>query len=851
MIGHRAGRYLCAGILLAALPFACVPFAAGATPSQSDLDGLARDMGFRYASADNQPANCPEAGNCFTLDLVLTTPATLPANAGVEIRYSLVNSVISVDSPVFANRSIGGDLQSLTMKPGAVLSPSNEYRLHLMVKGHAFSRYQSMPNAHISIDGLAPRLIVASRTATDPDSGLETVPFVAPYRNEAKLAAGGANDRTVWLTPERAFARYAARPAGPATDIAIIPLPGSVSRTSGPQASLAGGLNFQLSGIDRADIAAAIAPLSAAYPSRGAALPVAIVIAPGQAPEAYRLTVTAKAIRIDASDASGAAYALRSLMQQAAFENGKMRPLTIEDAPRFPFRGLLIDVARNFHSKAEILKVIEQMARFKLNKIHLHLADDEGWRLAIAALPELTEIGAYRCADASEKTCLLPQLGGDSDRAASTNGFFTRADYMDILRAAKARQIEVIPSFDMPGHSRAAIRSMEVRYARLMAAGRKDDAEKFRLVEPEDTTQYTSIQNYHDNTLNICIDSTYRFLDTVIDALTAMHLDAGTPLKTYHIGADETAGAWRQSPACKAVAKGGDTHDLVPHFIERVAADLAARGIKVAGWSDGMGHVATAAMPKSVQSNIWGLIYTGAISEAHDHANRGWDVVLSIPDVTYFDMPYATDPEEPGYDWASRGLDSFRAFAFMPENLPANASLIPDTLANNPVVVDKIPLAGGRRVTGIQAQLFSETVRSDAKVDYMLFPRLLAMAERAWTKAGWEKPYVAGASFRTGDNKVDLAAINAGWGNFARRVSAQIHAFHDSGIQYRITPPGAHIRKGVLHANTEYPGMIIEYKIRNTPWTRYLKPTSVTAAVDLRSRFPGDKRTSRVVSVTP
>ena len=190
-------------------------------------------------------------------------------------------------------------------------------------------------------------------------------------------------------------------------------------------------------------------------------------------PEAYRLSMQREGIDVAATSAAGARYALESLAQQAAHENRSIRPLKIEDSPRFGFRGLHIDLARNFHSKAEVLKVIEQMGRYKLNKLHLHLGDDEGWRLEIAQFPELTEVGAYRCFDPSETRCLLPQLGSGPDRDTPVNGYLTRADYIEILKAAKARGIEVIPSFDMPGHSRAAIHSMEARYRRLMALGRK------------------------------------------------------------------------------------------------------------------------------------------------------------------------------------------------------------------------------------------------------------------------------------------------------------------------------------------------------------------------------------------
>src|SRR3546814_8951953 len=131
-----------------------------------------------------------------------------------------------------------------------------------------------------------------------------------------------------------------------------------------------------------------------------------------------------------------------------------------------------------------------------------------------------------------------------------------------------------------------------------------------------------------------------------------------------HLGADETAGAWVKSPACQTMIaeNGGDAGKLTPRFIERVTASLAAKDLRTGGWSDGMGHTETANMPKAphlVQTNIWGVLHSGAIRAAHAQLNRGWDVLLSIPDLGYFDMPYAPHPEEGGYVWASRGVDPY------------------------------------------------------------------------------------------------------------------------------------------------------------------------------------------------
>lgn len=820
---------------------------AAAPAAQADLDRLAATLGYRYTILTNRPASCPTGTpRCFEADIAIAVPEGAPS-LPVEIRYSLVNPVLKIDSDTFDNRTINGDLNVLTLKPGQQLKPGQTYHVKLTGLGAFFSRNHMMPNAMLAAEGLTPRVIAATRTGTDAETGLETLPFVAPMTDEAALARSAPDDQTVWRTPERAFALYAERGAATPVDVAILPRPAKVTRPAGAPVDLSQGLRVTTQGFTRAAIAPALAGLPVGT------VPLTIRKQAGIAPEGYRLSIGQGGITIAAADAAGAAYALRSLAQQMAAEGTRLRPLIVEDAPRYGFRGLHIDLARNFHSKAEILKLIEQMAVYKLNTLHLHLGDDEGWRLQIAGLPELTEVGAYRCTDLSEKSCLSPQLGADPARDAATNGYLTAADYTEILRAAAARQIEVIPSFDMPGHSRAAIRSMEARYQRLMAKGDKAGAERFRLVEPGDTTRYSSVQHYDDNTLNVCIPSTYRFIDTVIDAIAGLHKAAGVPLTTYHIGADETAGAWVESPACKVMMgkMGMQPKQLGAYFIERISADLAKRGIAVAGWSDGLGHTDPAKMPPKVQTNIWSNLHAGGVAEAHGQANRGWKTVLSIPDLGYFDMPYAADPNETGYDWASRGVDSFQVFGFMPGNLAANAALIPNILAQPKAIADTVPLQPGRGIAGIQAQLWSETVRRDSQVDYMLFPRLLALAERAWSKPDWEPAYVAGTGYQPNDPRVDRTKLLAGWRDFAGRMGAQMRLLDRAGVTYRLAPPGARIVGGRLEANTEFAGTPIEYRSGGSAWTRYTGPVAVKGAVELRTRTPDGRRASRTVRVSP
>ena len=240
--------------------------------------------------------------------------------------------------------------------------------------------------------------------------------------NEARLGTATPDDKTRWQTPQRAFDLYAQRSAvaAGAPDVAIVPQPAVVQRPGGAPLDLSHGVRLSLAGLQRQSIAAALADLASAGVRTGVSGPALRVtisrsraLPSGSVSPRWRRAAASTSRRVTPP---APALRLESLAQQAASEHGQLRPLVIEDSPQFGFRGLHIDLARNFHSKAEVLKVIEQMGRYKLNKLHLHLGDDEGWRLEIARFPELTQVGGYRCYDPGETHCLLPQLGSGPDR---------------------------------------------------------------------------------------------------------------------------------------------------------------------------------------------------------------------------------------------------------------------------------------------------------------------------------------------------------------------------------------------------------------------------------------------------
>ncbi|RZK66079.1 MAG: beta-N-acetylhexosaminidase, partial [Pedobacter sp.] len=192
--------------------------------------------------------------------------------------------------------------------------------------------------------------------------------------------------------------------------------------------------------------------------------------------EAYKLQVTSNEIIIGASGREGLFYGIQSLKNlfpssvwSTKQDAVSIPGILVSDAPRFPHRAFMMDIARNFQGKKEILKIIDMISFYKLNVLHLHLNDDEGWRIEIPGLPELTEVGSKRGHTTSERENLVPSYGsGPTVNSNSGSGFLTRADYLEILKYATQRHVEVIPEFETPGHARAAIKSMNARYDKLL-----------------------------------------------------------------------------------------------------------------------------------------------------------------------------------------------------------------------------------------------------------------------------------------------------------------------------------------------------------------------------------------------
>lgn len=256
-------------------------------------------------------------------------------------------------------------------------------------------------------------------------------------------------------------------------------------------------------------------------------------------------------------------------------KRGKIPIVEIEDGPRFNYRGVHIDVSRNFQDENTIKTVLETMAMYKLNKFHFHLTDDEGWRLQIPNISELTEKGAKRCHSEDFNECISPQFGSGPTSSTSGTGFYTVEQYKRILEYANKRHIEVIPEFDMPGHCHAAVQSLK-------------NHSKYSLTDPDDDSKYLSVQNYKDNAINPCMESTYDFVTHVMDEVIKMHRNIQN-LRIFNIGGDEVAkDAWVGSKICQTTYPNATNVELKKIFMSRVSEIAKTKGLDLAAWQDGL-----------------------------------------------------------------------------------------------------------------------------------------------------------------------------------------------------------------------------------------------------------------------
>ncbi len=408
---------------------------------------------------------------------------------------------------------------------------------------------------------------------------------------------------------------------------------------------------------------------------------------PNPSDASYTLDVASDQVHMEAVSERGLFYAAQTLRQllPPQIETGQVVsgdlhvPMVhIKDAPRFEWRGLMLDVSRHFFPVSFVKKLIDAMALYKLNVLHLHLTDDQGWRIEIKRYPRLTEIGSVRAATP------IPPRGSNQIDGVPYRGFYTQDDIREIVAYAQSRFITVVPEIEMPGHAVAALTS----YPDLGCVGKDYQVRIAWGIEAD--------------VLCAGKDSTFEFVENVLSEVIDLF-----PSEYIHVGGDECPKTrWEKCPHCQArIQQEGlkNEHELQSYFVRRVEKILEAKGRRLIGWDEilegGLAPNATVMSWRGAEGGI-------------EAASAGHHVVMSPNTHCYFDYYQAADGEgEPpgigGY------IPLSRVFEFNP------SEGVPDDKAGF--------------VLGGQGNLWTEYMGSESHVEYMAFPRALALAEALWS----------------------------------------------------------------------------------------------------------------------
>lgn len=533
--------------------------------------------------------------------------------------------------------------------------------------------------------------------------------------------------------------------------------------------------------------------------------------------EYYEIVIKNNLLTLKANDAHGifnACQTLVALLDNMKLASSPLPNLHITDYPDMGHRGIMLDVARNFTKKTDLLKLIDILSFYKMNVLHLHLSDDEAWRVEIPGLEELTEIASRRGHTTDELTCLYPAYAwgwNEVDTTSLANGYYSRSDFMDILKYAKERHIRIIPEIDIPGHSRAAIKAMNARYRKYIDTD-QSKAEEYLLIDFADTSQYLSAQNFTDNVINVAMPSTYRFLEKVIDEIGRMYQDAGVELPAFHVGGDEVPeGIWEGSSICRTFMKEhglAKIRDLKDYFLEQILEMLDKRNMQAVGWQDIVmkpdNTVNEHFRNSKVLNYCWNTIpEQGGDEVPYRLANAGYPIILCNVGNFYLDMAYCYHVEEPGLRWGGY-VDEYVTFDMLPFDIykSLRRNLKGESVDVKTASNGKQPLTkeGYKNIKGLSGQIWAETIRSFEQIEYYLFPKVFGLAERAWNaQPSW---------VLSPDSKVYVDAkrkYNAGI------VTYELPRLAKRGINFRVSPPGIMVKDGLLFVNTTNPNAVIRY----------------------------------------
>ncbi|MBI5917695.1 MAG: family 20 glycosylhydrolase [Bacteroidetes bacterium] len=497
--------------------------------------------------------------------------------------------------------------------------------------------------------------------------------------------------------------------------------------------------------------------------------------------EGYTLEAGPKGVVIAANQPAGLFYGMQTLLQllpkeieskASASPSGgggwSVPAVKITDYPRFGWRGIMLDVSRNFFTKEDVKTYIDQMARLKYNTFHWHLTDDNGWRIEIKSLPKLTEVGAWRVPRAGHFGARAEPKSGEK---ATVGGFYTQDDIREIIKYAQERNVTIVPEIDVPGHSMAAIAA----YPELSCT--KNPETK---VNPgtgfSEWYGNGTFKMLIENTLNPSDEKVYEFLDKVLTEVAALF-----PNPYIHVGGDECyKGYWKEDPGCQALMKKLNirhVEDLQGYFMGRVEKILQAKGKKLLGWDE--------ILEGGISPNATVMSWRG-ISGGIEAAHLGHDVVMTPTTFAYLDYNQGDPTVDPPIYAYLRTKKSY-SFEPVPEGVDA------------------------KYILGGQGNLWTEQIPTLRYAEYMTYPRSWALAEVYWSPKevkNWEK---FAQRMETHFERADVAGVN-----YAKAV-------YDAIVRTTLKDG-----KLTLIMESEVPGLDIFYSIDDTMpdshSTRYSQP---------------------------
>ncbi len=548
--------------------------------------------------------------------------------------------------------------------------------------------------------------------------------------------------------------------------------------------------------------------------------------------ESYELNIDNNSISIFASDRAGALYGLQSLKQiflVAKLEETAIRNLKITDSPKFSYRGMLLDISRNFYGPKKIKQILDYLSFFKINHLDFRLTDDEGWRLEIPGLEELTEVGSKRGYTKDESDNLIPIYGSGPDSNSSPgSGYLSKSEFMDILKYANERNITIIPQISYPSHIRSAIISMNARYQKYMKLGDKGEAEKYLLIDPNDESEYYSAQGFDDNIVCICRESAFNFYEKVIDEVYLMYKEAGVEMKKFGVGADEIPyGAWRKSPLCdkfmeeKSIT--GDYDALYQYQQRRIYDKLSSYGLTMTGWDDILLRLTEKNQSETqikdffkdddillfVWNNSWG---GGRQDMIYKYANLGYKTIMSNSSAFYFDMVDDKDFDNIGLSWSGyadyKDIWTVDVFDIFNDSYGVKKNNISTDYINKS---EKIDPKNRDNIIGIQSQIWGETIVDEDVLDYMFMPNIIVFSQKAWSQDdSW---------MSISDKEIKNQTLEIEWNKFTNNLGQRVLPIVDEifgGLSYDLPKPGGIIVNDSLYANTVFPGLDIKYTLNGT-----------------------------------